>query len=56
MGGIGLEHHRSSENTASPSFFTGSNPDYGARSLLPHEFTHSWKRQVPAALDEYVLT
>ena len=54
MGGIGLEHHRSSENTASPSFFTGANPDYGARSLLPHEFTHSWNGKFRRPSDEYV--
>ncbi|KQW80720.1 M61 family metallopeptidase [Brevundimonas sp. Root1279] len=54
MGGIGLEHHRSSENTASPSFFTGSNPDYGSRSLLPHEFTHSWNGKFRRPSDEYV--
>lgn len=54
MGGIGLEHHRSSENTASPTFFTGSNPDYGARTLLPHEFTHSWNGKFRRPSDEYV--
>ena len=54
MGGIGLEHHRSSENTASPTFFTGPNPDYGARSLLPHEFTHSWNGKFRRPSDEYV--
>ncbi|MGV9010794.1 M61 family metallopeptidase [Brevundimonas sp.] len=54
MGGIGLEHHRSSENTASPSFFTGPNPDYGARTLLPHEFVHSWNGKFRRPSDEYV--
>lgn len=54
MGGIGLEHHRSSENTASPSFFTGRDPDYGSRSLLPHEFTHSWNGKFRRPSDEYV--
>jgi predicted metalloprotease with PDZ domain len=42
MGGIGLEHHRSSENQNDPDYFTdwqGSLPDH---NLLPHEFTHSW--------------
>lgn len=42
MGGIGLEHHRSSENQNEPGYFTdwaGSLPDH---NLLPHEFTHSW--------------
>ena len=54
MGGIGLEHHRSSENTASPGFFTSPNPDYGARTLLPHEFTHSWNGKFRRPSDEYV--
>ena len=54
MGGIGLEHHRSSENTASPTFFTGPNPDYGARTLLPHEFVHSWNGKFRRPSDEYV--
>ena len=42
MGGIGLEHHRSSENATAPNYFTewDKNPDI--RELLPHEYTHSW--------------
>src|SRR5215467_1619668 len=42
MGGIGLEHHRSSENGTIPDYFTewDKNPD--SRELLPHEYTHSW--------------
>jgi predicted metalloprotease with PDZ domain len=42
MGGIGLEHHRSSENGVGLGYFTewDKNPD--DRDLLPHEFTHSW--------------
>ena len=42
IGGIGLEHHRSSENVANPEYFTewGSGP--GRRNLLAHEFSHSW--------------
>jgi predicted metalloprotease with PDZ domain len=42
MGGIGLEHHRSSENQNDPGYFidwTNSTLDH---NLLPHEFTHSW--------------
>lgn len=54
LGGIGLEHHRSSENTASPSFFSNPTPDYGARSLLPHEFTHSWNGKFRRPSDELV--
>ena len=43
MGGIGLEHHRSSENAVQPGYFTDDWDDgIGSRSLLPHEFNHSW--------------
>ncbi len=42
MSGIGLEHHRSSENGTAATFFSewDKNPD--TRELLPHEFAHSW--------------
>ncbi|PCG08924.1 peptidase M61 [Sphingomonas ginsenosidimutans] len=42
LGGIGLEHHRSSENGVTPGYFTKWNDGPGRRNLLPHEFTHSW--------------
>ena len=42
MGGIGLEHHRSSENAVDPGYFTKWNDGPGDRNLLPHEFVHSW--------------
>jgi predicted metalloprotease with PDZ domain len=42
MGGIGLEHHRSSENGTAPTYFTEWDKNVGARDLLPHEFAHSW--------------
>jgi len=42
MGGIGIEHHRSSENGANPEYFTGWASGPGSRGLLPHEFTHAW--------------
>ncbi|WP_326525767.1 M61 family metallopeptidase [Sphingomonas sp.] len=42
MGGIGLEHHRSSENGVDPGYFTSWKDAIGDRDLLPHEFTHSW--------------
>ena len=42
MGGIGLEHHRSSENGVDPGYFTDWAAGPGGRNLLPHEFTHSW--------------
>jgi len=42
MGGIGLEHHRSSENATVPTYFTEWDKTADARGLLPHEFAHSW--------------
>ncbi len=52
LGGIGLEHHRSSENAVDPAFFTAWDRQVSERSLLPHEFTHSWngKFRRPAGL------
>jgi predicted metalloprotease with PDZ domain len=42
MGGIGLEHHRSSENGTDPEYFTEWSKNAPARNLLPHEYSHSW--------------
>ena len=42
MGGIGLEHHRSSENGTVPTYFTEWDKNADTRDLLPHEYTHSW--------------
>jgi predicted metalloprotease with PDZ domain len=42
LGGIGLEHHRSSENGVTPGYFIKWNDGPGRRNLLPHEYTHSW--------------
>jgi predicted metalloprotease with PDZ domain len=42
LGGIGLEHHQSSENSSVPGYFTDWDRNADARDLLPHEFTHSW--------------
>jgi len=38
----GLEHHRSSENGVGEGYFSRYAEDVDDRSLLPHEFTHSW--------------
>ena len=42
LGGIGLEHHRSSENSVDTKYFTAPNDTLGDRDLLGHEYTHSW--------------
>ncbi len=52
MGGIGLEHHRSSENQLEPEAFTEWDKNEWDRGLLPHEYSHSWagKFRRPARL------
>ena len=42
LGGIGIEHHRSSENTQRPDAFTDWEGNSRDRGLLPHELSHSW--------------
>jgi predicted metalloprotease with PDZ domain len=52
LGGIGLEHHRSSENSREPDYFSEWDNSGSERGLLPHELTHSWngKFRRPAAM------
>ena len=42
LGGIGLEHHRSSENGVGRDYFTAWDKTVAERDLLAHEYTHSW--------------
>jgi predicted metalloprotease with PDZ domain len=42
LGGIGLEHHRSSENGVKTGYFTDWANAQSDRNLLPHEYVHSW--------------
>ncbi len=42
VGGIGLEHHQSSENGERPNYFTDWSAGIMGRDLLGHEYTHSW--------------
>jgi predicted metalloprotease with PDZ domain len=42
MSGIGLEHHRSSEDGAGPKYFKDWDKTAAYRDLLSHEYTHSW--------------
>ncbi|QYC12105.1 peptidase M61 [Brevundimonas nasdae] len=54
LGGIGLEHHRSSENSVDPAFFTGWATHLGDRDLLSHEMNHSWDGKWRRPADQYV--
>lgn len=42
LGPSGLEHHESSENVTSASYFKEWDDTAPRRQLLPHEFAHSW--------------
>jgi predicted metalloprotease with PDZ domain len=42
FGGIGREHHQSSENGVKAGYFTDWTHSEAVRDLLPHEYTHSW--------------
>ncbi|MDQ3140448.1 MAG: peptidase M61, partial [Pseudomonadota bacterium] len=42
LGGIGLEHLRSSENSHPRNHFTAWDAGSAGRDLLAHEFNHSW--------------
>ena len=52
LGGIGLEHLRSSENSQGRNYFTEWDRGSAGRDLLAHESTHSWdgKYRRPADL------
>ena len=56
QGGIGLEHHRSSENGAAPGYFTEWDKNVAARDLLPHEFSHSWDGKFRRGADSWTPT
>ena len=51
LGGIGLEHHRSSENGSAPTYFTEWKTGFVGRDLLAHEMTHSWNGKFRRASD-----
>ena len=42
MGGIGLEHHESSENGVTTKYWENWDKAYAGRDLLAHEYVHSW--------------
>jgi predicted metalloprotease with PDZ domain len=42
MGGEGLEHHQSSEDSTRANYFTDWQAGVDERDLLAHEYTHSW--------------
>ncbi len=55
FGGIGREHHQSSENGVKLDYFTDWNKAESVRGLLPHEFTHSWNGKFRRPAGQNVL-
>lgn len=54
LGGIGLEHHQSSENSHVPSHFTSWDTHISDHDLLAHEYTHSWNGKFRHPADLWV--
>ncbi|WP_159980722.1 MULTISPECIES: M61 family metallopeptidase [unclassified Novosphingobium] len=53
MGGIGLEHHRSSENQMEPKSWTDWDAMAWDRNVVPHEFVHSWNGKFRRGADAW---
>ncbi len=51
MGGVGLEHHRSSENQMEPKAWTDWDKMDWDHNVIAHEFTHSWDGKFRRAAD-----
>jgi predicted metalloprotease with PDZ domain len=56
LGGIGLEHHRSSENSVDTDYFTAPATTLGDRDLLGHEYVHSWNGKWRRPADQLTPT
>lgn len=54
FGGIGREHHQSSENGVKPGYFTEWAKSELGRDLLAHEFAHSWNGKFRRPADQAV--
>jgi predicted metalloprotease with PDZ domain len=54
FGGVGREHHQSSENGVKAGYFTEWAKNEASRSLLPHEYTHSWNGKFRRPADQDV--
>lgn len=53
LGGIGLEHHQSSENGVGPKYFLDAPTYVNSWDLLPHEYVHSWNGKFRRPADLY---
>lgn len=53
LGGIGLEHQRSSENGVATGYFNRWEEQTARHNLLPHEYVHSWNGKYRRGADLY---
>jgi predicted metalloprotease with PDZ domain len=51
LGGLGLEHHRSSEDVTTTGYLLDTSGAAPGRDLLPHEFAHSWNGKFRSPAD-----
>ncbi len=56
LGGIGLEHQRSSENSVDTRYFTAPASTLADRDLLGHEYVHSWNGKWRRPADQLTPT
>ena len=54
LGGIGLEHHRSTEISTDPGYYIEYNDHLFDRNVFAHEFTHSWDGKFRRPADQVV--
>lgn len=53
LGGGGVEHHRSAEIIAPPTYFTAWEPHLTKRDVMAHEFVHSWNGKFRRGADSW---
>ena len=56
LGGGGVEHHRSAEIVAPPTYFTDWDRNYSSRDVFAHEFVHSWNGKFRRGADSWQPT
>ncbi|MEG3164777.1 peptidase M61 [Sphingomonas sp. PB2P19] len=56
LGGIGVEHHRSSETATVPNYFTDWEGSAPKRDTIAHEYTHSWNGKFRRGADSWTPT
>jgi predicted metalloprotease with PDZ domain len=56
LGGIGVEHHQSSEDGVPSGYFIDWDKSAPVRDLLPHEYAHSWNGKMRRPADLWTPT